>query len=277
VIALPITVRDMVWWDGQQHPFPSAAFRAASLPVCGVIKLTGRTAEGHPVLVSAKAGRNTGHHYHLDIGHFVVHVDGESLLCDPGSGLYTRAYFGNRRFENIFCNSFGHSLPRIGGRQQMPGPKFGGGLLAEGKIVDYRLDSREPYAVIDFAALYGLPELSLARRKLHLVADTGEIWLEDTFAFAGEALDIEEAFVTWNHVTVEAKGSTARIAGQQHELLLAIQEPAEGAFTAARLTEACRANGHQDTLTRLTVHLPPGTPRFAVKMLPVTRPGAESS
>jgi hypothetical protein len=266
IAALPITLRDIAWWDGQARPFPADAHQDYYLPACAVIKLTGQTVQGRPVILAAKAGRNTGHHYHLDIGHFTVHVNGENLLCDPGRGLYTRAYFRDQRFQNIFCNSFGHSVPRIGGRQQRPGPKFGGGPLVEGRFVEHSLDGAEKFAVIDFAALYGLPELTLARRTLRLVAETGVIWLEDVFEFAADPLAVEEAFVTWYPVTVE--GSTARITGQQGTLSLVIQEPIGSSFTATLLTEDCRANHKSGTLTRLTVDLPPGARRFVLELVP---------
>ena len=41
------------------------------------------------------------------------------------------------------------------------------------------------------------PSLSLARRTLRLDPKNGDVSLEDTFAFDGAALEIEEAFVTW--------------------------------------------------------------------------------
>jgi hypothetical protein len=270
IAALPITLRDVAWWDGQRGPFPAVARQDFYLPACAVIKLTGQTVQGRPVILAAKAGRNTGHHYHLDIAHFTVHIDGENLLCDPGRGLYTREYFRDQRFQNIFCNSFGHSVPRIGGRQQMPGPKFGSGPLVEGKFVEHSLDGSEKFAVIDFAALYGLPELTLARRTLRLVAGTGEIQLEDAFEFSGSPLEIEEAFVTWYPVAVS--GSTARITGNHSELSLIIQEPTGCSFTATLLTEACRANRKKDVLTRLSANLPAGTQRFILKLIPTHRP-----
>ncbi len=269
VISLPITVRDLVWWDGQPRTFPSAAFQDYHLPACAVVKLTGQMPDGKPVIVAAKAGQNTGHHYHLDIGQFVVHIDGETLLCDPGSGLYTRGYFRDQRFENIFCNSFGHSVPRIAGRQQTAGPKFGNGPLLAGKIVEYRLEGPEKSVTMDFAALYNLPELLALRRKLHLVPETGEFWLDDSFEFAATPLDIEEAFVTWCAVTVE--GPVARIEGRQSELTLRIEEPTGASFVNTPLTDECRSNACQETLTRLTVNLPPGACRFVMRILPATR------
>jgi hypothetical protein len=216
------------------------------------------------VTLAAKAGYNSGHHYHLDIGHFILSVDGENLLCDPGRGLYSQAYFREGRFENIFANSFGHSVPRIGGHLQMPGPKFGQGSLERGQIISQGRTGSRKSVVMDIHPVYGLPQLALARRTLELDEHTGEIRLEDNFEFAGNALEIEEAFVTWCSVLVE--GSTARITGQCHELSLTILEPVGAAFVADLLTDACRANEREKTLTRLAACLPPGARRFVLQI-----------
>ncbi|MBN1310246.1 MAG: heparinase II/III family protein [Anaerolineae bacterium] len=263
---LAIILRDIAWWDGQPQPFPTAAKEDVYLPACAAVKFNAQTAQGQPVVLAAKAGRNDGHHYHADIGHFIVAVDGESLLCDPGRGLYTREYFNQRRFENIFCNSFGHSVPCIGGQLQTPGPKFGSGRLAEGKIIDYGEENGEKIVVIDFTSLYDVPGLALARRELRLAVDTGEIRLEDTFEFSDEHTEIEEAFVTWYAASVNE--STARIAGQQSALTLVIKEPIGIAFSAASLEVECQANRSEGILNRLTVNLPVGTRHFVLQMIP---------
>jgi hypothetical protein len=56
-------------------------------------------------------------------------VDGENLLTDPGRGLYSRNYFGERRYESAFASSYGHSVPRIDGQLQAAGAEFRGELL----------------------------------------------------------------------------------------------------------------------------------------------------
>ena len=263
---LAIVLRDLAWWDGQYHPFPEAAGQDAFLPACAVIKLCGQTTQGTPVILAAKAGFNSGHHYHLDIGHFIVNVGGENLLCDPGRGLYQRGYFGEQRFHNIFCNSFGHSLPVIQGRLEMPGPKFGNGRLAQGQIVDHGTVGSQKYVVIEFHQVYDLPELHLARRTLRMDANTGEICLEDQFEFGGSPFAIEEAFVTWRPVYVD--GPTARVAGQNYELSFEIEEPPGVSFIAHSLAEECQANLRDQVLTRLSVRLPVGMQRFIMHIVP---------
>jgi hypothetical protein len=261
---LAIVLRDLAWWDGQFHPFPASARQDACLPACALVKLAGQTPQGQTVILAAKAGYNSGHHYHLDIGHFIVSVEGENLLCDPGRGLYSRGYFGEQRFENIFTNSFGHSVPRIGGHLQMPGPKFGRGFLERGQIVSQSRSGSKKSVVMDIHRVYGLAELRLARRTLELDETTGEIRLEDNFEFAGPPLEIEEAFVTWCAVSVQ--GPTARITGRCNELRLTILEPDGAAFTADRLAEESRTNQREETLRRLSARLPLGTQRFVLQI-----------
>jgi hypothetical protein len=263
-----IVLRDIAWWDGQTHPFPSAAQKDYHLPACAVVKLNGHTPQGQPTILAAKAGSNDGHHYHTDIGQFIVAVNGESLLCDPGRGLYSRDYFSDRRFENLFCNSFGHSVPRIGGRLQTAGPRFGGGPSAEGTVVEYRQTEGDKYVVMEIAPVYGLPALIQARRTLRLSAATGIIQLEDVFEFFGKPLDIEEAFITRN--TVDLDGAYAKITGREITLHMRIDAPADAVFGATLLEEACRVNKSRGDLTRITVNLPPGTLRFVLQIDPGT-------
>jgi hypothetical protein len=260
---LAIVLRDLAWWDGQIYPFPAAARQDAYLPACALVKLTGQTSQGQTVILAAKAGYNSGHHYHLDIGHFILSVDGENLLCDPGRGLYSKGYFGDQRFENIFANSFGHSVPRIGGHLQMPGPKFGHGSLEYGRIISQGQAEARKSVVIDIHPVYGLPQLTLVRRTLELDERTGELCMEDKFEFSGDPLEVEEAFVTWCPVSVA--GSTARIGGERNELSLSIVEPAGATFSATLLTEECRANQREQTLTRLSACLPLGAGRFVLQ------------
>jgi hypothetical protein len=120
--------------------------------------------------------------------------------------------------------------------------------------------------VIEMSPVYGLAALTQARRTLRLSAESGEILLDDLFVFSGEPLEIEEAFVTWDAVSVD--GAIARITGQQSELLLKVESPSEAVFNATALDDACRANGRQGCLTRLSVDLPMGTRRFILRIIP---------
>jgi len=226
----------------------------------------GQTTSGQPLVLAAKAGHNDGHHSHTDVGQFIFHVDGESLLCDPGRGLYSREYFRQSRYQSIFTNAIGHSVPRIGGQLQAPGPEFGGRRQFYGTIVEHGSTGREKFVVIDFHTAYDLPTLTLARRTLRFDPGNGETTLDDQFAFDGDPLTIEEAFVTW--CPVEVNGAIAQVIGQRSRLTLAITEPAGVAFRVIRLEEECRANQKEGVLSRLVADLPAGARGFRLRLVP---------
>jgi len=262
---LPIIARYAAWWDCTQ-PVPPLEQRDFILPATGIIKLVGKTAAGQTVLLVTKAGHNDGHHSHTDVATLIIAVDGESLIPDPGRGLYNKAYFRQTRYENLFTNSYSHSVPRIGGQLQAPGPEFGGSQQYYGTIIAHGQRGRTKFSVIDFHKAYRLPDLRRARRTLELDAETGIITLTDEFEFDAVPLTIEEAFTTWS--AVEATGSTARISGEWTALGLAILEPEGAVFAVESLDDACRANAVEGTLRRLSVALPAGATRFVLQFTP---------
>jgi hypothetical protein len=266
IAKLAVIFRLAAWWDCTQ-PIPPLEQRDFFLPECGIVKFTGQTESGAPVILATKAGHTDGHHSHTDIATFIVNVGGESLLPDPGRGLYSKDYFRQRRYENIFNNSYSHNLPRIGGALQSPGPEFGGRRRFYGIIVERGVRSDTKFAVIDYHNAYDVPALTRARRTLELNTSSGVVTLHDDFAFDGDALEVEEAFSTW--LPVEVEGSTARIRGEHITLELAVAAPGGVVFSAESLEAACRENAMDNVLTRLSVALPPGVGRFSMTITPV--------
>jgi hypothetical protein len=233
--------RALLWWDGAR---PEAAeIEDAVLPSAEVVRLTARTAGGAPVVLAAKAGPNAVSHNHNDAGTFVLHVDGETLLCDPGSGKYSVRYFSEHRYENPFANSYGHSVPRIGGALQSEGDAYRGVLLGHGA------EDGAKRVEMDLQGAYAVPGLGRLRRILRL-APRGEVALEDTFAVTGGALEVEEALVTFCAARLD--GRTARIEGERHALEIAIEAPAAATWSLEVLEEASRANDKERPLRRLT-------------------------
>jgi hypothetical protein len=250
---LPMMLRNILWWDGSQ---PDAAQPAdASLPAGGTARLVTHTDQGTPVILSIKAGHNDEEHNHNDIGSFLLHIAGENLLTDPGRGLYSRDYFGAKRYDNIFANSYGHSVPRIDGMLQGTGPAFVGTLLAS-------TDGSDGYKqiAIEFARAYPCADLRSARRELRLATrgdDIGTVWLRDYFQFAENKHEVEEAFITW--MECEIDGATAHIFGQQHDLILTIEQPQGLQFRLERLEEQSKANHKAEVLKRLSFVIPETT------------------
>lgn len=249
---LTMMLRNLLWWDGSQREAIQPA--DARLPDAGVARLVTRTMQGALMVAAIKAGHNAENHNQNDVGSFIVHVEGENLLTDPGRGLYSRAYFGPQRYENIFTNSFGHSVPRIGGQLQGTGREFAGSLL--GNIAAHPQEAYKQ-AEIEFARAYPCADLISARRRLLLAtsnSEAGTLWLHDHFTFAGTPHEIEEAFVTWYDCIIN--GATALVQGQHHNLRLTIEQPQGMHFALERLEEQCKENKKSGVLKRLSIILP---------------------
>ena len=197
---------------------------------------------------------------------FIYNVDGDSLIPDAGRGKYSKAYFRAGRYDNVFNNSIGHNVPRIGGKLQAPGPEFGGTQQFHGTIVEQSQQGGTKTVGIDFHRAYDLPTLTGARRTLVLDAESGVVTLRDEYAFDGEPLPIEEAFVSWHPVTVE--GQRARITGERAAVTLDVLEPAGAVLRTESLEEACRANELEGVLTRLAIELPVGSTCFTMRITP---------
>ena len=265
IAKLPVIYRHVAWWDASQ-PVPAFEQRDYALAESGVVKFTGQTAGGKPVLLATKAGHNDGHHSHTDVATFILAVDGDSLIPDSGRGHYSKDYFRQGRYANAFNNSYTHNVPRIGGQLQAPGPEFGGHQQYHGALVEHGQRDGLKVAVVEFHDAYDLPALTGARRTLALDAASGAVTLRDDFAFAGNPLAIEEAFVSW--LPVRADGSRARITGPHAALDLAIVEPEGAVFAVESLEEDCRANDFDETLHRLAVTLPEGATHFVLRLTP---------
>ena len=246
--------RIIAWWDGSRPRQVEIADMWAK--DVGVVRLTGQAPDGAPLVLAAKAGHNAENHNQNDVGSLIVHVDGESLLCEPGRGLYSRSYFGPRRYENAFANSYGHSVPRIGGQLQSAGAEY------RGQVVACEATAQGKRVQIEIAGAYQAPGLRQARRTLHLTA-AGDVVLEDAFLSEGAGLPIEEAFVTWFDASVS--GSTARITGQRHTLEMTVEEPAGASFSLEVMREASEANAKPVPLKRLTIDVGPA-PRTLVRI-----------
>jgi Heparinase II/III-like protein len=252
---LTMMLRTLLWWDGER---PRAAEIAdASLPSCGVARIVGRAEGGAQMVLALKAGHNAENHNQNDIGSLIVHVDGENLLTDPGRGLYSRFYFGPQRYENIFANSYGHSVPRINGQLQPPGREYQGALLP------IERGAGQVAVAAEIAGAYPPCGLRSLRRELSC-GDDGSIQLSDTFICDADAPEIEEALITWCEAAVV--GPAATITGERHELQISIVAPAAASFQLELLEEACRANRKPGVLRRLSVALPAGSRQFTLRM-----------
>ncbi len=202
-------------------------------------------------VVGAKAGHNAEHHNHNDIGSFVVYRDGQYILTDPGGPIYSARTFSSRRYESIFCNSLGHSVPVIDGRRQAPGREHAGALTVEG--LDGDGDKR---LVIELGGAYDAPALRRLTRTIELAGDGSRVRLADAFAFDGEPPTVEEAFLTAHPAEADADGSRVVIRPEGGPEAVLSAEETPGAFTVVELTEESRQESSRAELLRRIAFAP---------------------
>jgi hypothetical protein len=247
---LPMALRTMLWWDGDHAE--DVTISDAQLPEVGFARLVAEAPAGMPVVVAFKAGHNAENHNQNDVGSFIVHVDGETFLCDPGRGLYSRQYFSDARYDNIFANSYGHSLPVVDGALQAAGREYAG------EVLTFAPDADPKAIVAEIGDAYPVDALEGLSRTLTLDAEgdgAGTVTLTDAFAFGAEAGAVQGALVTW--LDVEVEGATAVIHGTTCDMLLTIEAPGGASFDLEVLSEASEANRKSGILKRLTVDLDP--------------------
>ena len=88
------------------------------------------TARRGGLFTAFKGGHNGESHNHNDVGSFLVYIDGEPLLIDPGVGEYTAKTFSNSRYEIWTMQSGYHNLPQINGTDQQDGKAFGAKVVS---------------------------------------------------------------------------------------------------------------------------------------------------
>ncbi len=155
------------------------------------------------LVFAAKGGHNDEMHNQNDVGNFIVHWRGESLIADVGRGKYTKDYFGDQRYEYFVNSSYGHSVPVVAGALQGTGAAFAAQVLAQ------QTNDQQDTLLLDLTHVYpadvGLNSLQ-RRLTLHRDAPHGWISVEDAFVFADGAAAFESALTTFNEVTIGETG-----------------------------------------------------------------------
>ena len=194
----------------------------------------------------ALAGHNGVPHNHNDVGSFIVHKWGKLSLLDPGGPMYTKKTFSPRRYEILFCSSRGHSVPVINGAEQAEGERHYGTMAVE------NLNGEGVKQVeIDMARAYPRGTVKKLVRRFALESGSNRLTLEDTYRFTKKPRSVEEAFITFERVTVAKNGASVRIGRRADGLSLkAVDCP--GTFKASRLVEESKDGRTGDVITRIT-------------------------
>ena len=102
----------------------------AWLPDLQVLIARGAGSPSEQLILAAKGGHNGEWHNHNDVGTFIVHWRGESLVCDLGAPLYTKKTFSPQRYELLATRSLGHNVPLLNETEQVEGAEHAAEVLA---------------------------------------------------------------------------------------------------------------------------------------------------
>jgi hypothetical protein len=163
------------------------------------------------LVLAVKGGHNQEQHNQNDIGSLVVHIDGESLITDPGRGKYTRQYFGPERYDYLVNSSRGHSVPVVNGFVQPVGRDASAG------VIEHTHGAERDVLSLDMTAAYPV-EAGLVSLRRDVVLDRAAhtVVLTDTFAFGVDTLSFESVLITLNEIE-QASGFVV-VRGERHAL-----------------------------------------------------------
>lgn len=160
--------------------------------------------------VALKGGHNAEHHNHNDLGSFVVALDSTAVLVDPGSEVYTARTFSGRRYDSKVLNSYGHSVPVVGGKLQRPGAQ------AQAKLLKNDFTDSADSLAFDLTSAYqvaGLVKLTrdfeYSRKGRGALAVTDTVEFNEPQTFGGALVTFGEVKQLDAHTIVVSSGSAA--------------------------------------------------------------------
>lgn len=154
------------------------------------------------LVLVAKGGRNDEPHNHNDVGNFIVHCCGESLIVDMGAPVYERDFFrSDKRYSFLSARSLGHSVPLVNGLEQRVGSFAAKSVNATHTPGRDTLRSDIAEAYPPEAGLNSLVrEISLVRQG------KGQIELIDRASFKDVPTKYESALMTFGRVDTGQPG-----------------------------------------------------------------------
>lgn len=160
-----------------------------------------RTTDGS-IYLSAKGGDPDEAHQQLDVGSFIIEVDGIRWADDLGADKYSLPGFWDykpdgQRWDYFRNTNFSHNTLAIDNKLQH---SRGKGILS-----DYRTEGEEPFGIIDMSTVYQNQATSVLRGFKLL--DDNTMLIQDEISLLPESKT-----VTWSLITsadIEIDGNTA--------------------------------------------------------------------
>ncbi len=247
---------------------PPAGDAAKDLPldsffhgIQDVVTMRSAWDDPNAMFVGFKGGDNDANHGHLDIGSFVLDVDGIRWASDLGGDNYNMpGYFGGKRWTYYRLNNRSHNTLVIGDRIQNP--------RAESEITHFDSTPERVEAIADMTLAYK----GQAVRALRGVAmlDRKAVLIQDEVTNRGE--EIRWGMVTYADVEIQRNG--VAIMKEKGKTLKATILKPEGFRITFEIvstkppTERERDNKGTRMLAFRTKGDPKGTTRIAILLHP---------
>ncbi len=162
-------LRELFWIPACARPYAAERELTNWLPNLQVLTARTDPHSDRGLVLAAKGGHNAENHNHNDLGQFIILLDGDPIIIDPGAETYTRQTFSEARYDLWYIRSQGHNVPLINGREQAAGRKFAARDVTfseAGPLRRLRMDLADAYP----------PEIALRRleRTLEITAEPTE-------------------------------------------------------------------------------------------------------
>ncbi len=215
------------------------------------------------LMLAVKGGHNAENHNQNDVGNFIVHYCGESLIVDLGAGTYTRDYFSSRRYEILVNSSWGHNVPLVNGYQQPPGKQY------FAQVLGYNLSDTEDVLELDLSKAYpnDAKIKTLKRRaSLHRDGKLGWVEIDDQIQLEDDRGNVKLPIYVAGKVISEDP-ATFRIVGQKAEIRVQYQPQ-----STKPIVEKVESDDKRiaENINRIVFDVPitKGFGRFLLKIMP---------
>ena len=159
------------------------------------------SAESNKLAMACKAGHNNEHHNHNDVGTYIVVVDNQVVLCDPGGEVYTSRTFSKDRYKSKVLSSYGHPVPLLAGKMQRTGKEWKGSILKKSFTKEIDI------VTFDLKGAYNLASLKKFEREfVYSRKEQGSLRITDTVEF-DKPQSYENALITFGNWIKNKDGS----------------------------------------------------------------------
>ena len=216
------------------------------------------------LMLAVKGGHNAENHNQNDVGNFIVHYGGESIIADLGAGTYTRDYFSSKRYEILVNSSWGHNVPLVNDYQQPAGGQYSAQVLGHSYTdVEDALELEMSNAYPDDAKIRVL----IRRVSLHRDGKAGWVELDDQIRLDGDKGTVKLPLYVAGEVISE-DSATFRIVGQKASIWIQYQPQSTKPIIEQVQTDDKKVN---ENIRRIVFDIPitNGSGNLLLKIIPI--------